>query len=145
MEATPTMGKAINVTAIPGHPMPEIGKRGKADRLSAADFKDAQSHYEGFSAENSEGDYVHIHGFNVDTNDSRGEHAEVFKRLYWSGSRARFWGITWYGFDSKGYTLLAGQRSPNYHVNVRHAFNAGKLLKHFVTNSSPRPRLRGRS
>jgi|LSQX01.2.fsa_nt_gb hypothetical protein len=38
-----------------------------------------------------------LHGFNVDADASRGWNAEVFKRLYWSGSKAKFWGMTWEG------------------------------------------------
>lgn len=38
-----------------------------------------------------------LHGFNVSAEASRGWSAEVFKRLYWSGSRAKFWGMTWDG------------------------------------------------
>jgi len=38
-----------------------------------------------------------IHGFSCDGQEARGWHAEMFKRLYWSGSHARFWGVTWQG------------------------------------------------
>lgn len=38
-----------------------------------------------------------LHGFNVDANACRGWNAEMFKRLFWSGSRAKFWGMTWDG------------------------------------------------
>ena len=38
-----------------------------------------------------------LHGFNVSADASRGWNAELFKRLYWSGSRAKFWGMTWDG------------------------------------------------
>ena len=38
-----------------------------------------------------------LHGFNVTAHESRGWNAEIFKRLYWSGSRAKFWGMTWDG------------------------------------------------
>jgi len=38
-----------------------------------------------------------LHGFNVDADASRGWNAEIFKRLYWSGSRAKHWGMTWDG------------------------------------------------
>lgn len=139
IEASPFLGKSIGVTPIPEHDMPDVDRMGKLDRLVAADFKDSQDHFAGFSADKS-GDFVHVHGYNVNEEDSRGEQAEVFKRLYWSGSNANFWGVTWYGWDSqRDYWLLKGLRSPNYHINVRHAFNAGKLLKHFVTNSSPSP------
>jgi len=38
-----------------------------------------------------------IHGFSVDGDETRGWHSEMFKRLYWSGSKAKFCGITWQG------------------------------------------------
>jgi Transglutaminase-like superfamily len=118
------------ILPIPNHPVPF---EGKPDRLKLEDFSN-QNHFAGFDADNDEKDFVHVHGYNVNGQAARGEHAEVFKRLYWSGSNAKFWGITWYGYDSQSaleYPCF-GQRSPNYHVNVRHAFNAGKLLKNFV-------------
>jgi hypothetical protein len=48
-------------------------------------------------AELSDGWVVFLHGYNVDAQRARGWHAEVFKRLYVMGSRARFVGVTWYG------------------------------------------------
>jgi len=38
-----------------------------------------------------------VHGFSCNGEEARGWHAEIFKRLYWSGSKARFWGVTWQG------------------------------------------------
>lgn len=38
-----------------------------------------------------------LHGFNVDADAARGWNAEMFKRLYQSGSRAKFWGVEWDG------------------------------------------------
>ncbi|MBW7907964.1 MAG: hypothetical protein H3C50_03460 [Kiritimatiellae bacterium] len=38
-----------------------------------------------------------LHGFSVSGNGARGWHTEMFKRLYWSGSNAKFWGVTWEG------------------------------------------------
>lgn len=88
-------------------------------------------HFAGFDAESDQGNFVHVHGYNVNGQAARGEQSEAFKRLYWSGSRAKFWGITWYGWESQ---LFFAERSPNYHVNVRHAFNTSRLLKEFVSN-----------
>lgn len=76
---------------------------------------------------------VYVHGYNVNDQEARGEFSEVFKRLYWSGSKARFWGITWYGWETQKPTLpCVGKRSPNYHVNVRHAYDGGIYLKTFA-------------
>ena len=42
----------------------------------------------------------------------------MFKRLFWSGSRAKFWGVTWDGDDG----MFDGRL--NYHGNVANAFSA---------------------
>ncbi|MCF6237714.1 MAG: hypothetical protein L3J79_02695 [Candidatus Marinimicrobia bacterium] len=73
---------------------------------------------------------IWVHGFNVDGQQVRGWHSEIFKRLYWSGSKARFVGVSWYGFE----------RSPiDYHSNVVHAFETaetiGAQLKNMVADS----------
>jgi hypothetical protein len=108
---------------------------GMPDRVNSADEGVTnREHFEGFDAETDENNFVHVHGYNVNGQAARGEQSEAFKRLYWSGSRAKFWGITWYGWDSQFTTPVPGigTRSPNYHVNVRHALNTGRLLKGFV-------------
>lgn len=68
--------------------------------------------------------FIFVHGFNVNGEEARAWNCEIFKRLYWSGSKARFHGITWYGNQTDiGMTTL------NYHINVKNAFEAGALLK----------------
>ncbi len=134
--------KNDNVTSIDGHKIP--GLAGPVNRLTEEEFGNAKDHFKGFNALSNAtetlsdgGDFVHVHGYNVNADAARAEHTQVFKRLFWSGSRARFWGITWYGYDSQqSIPLVSGLRSPNYHVNVRHAFNAGKLLKKFALDNS---------
>jgi hypothetical protein len=42
-------------------------------------------------------DFVFVHGYNVDGQQARGWQSETFKRMYWSASKARFWGVSWYG------------------------------------------------
>lgn len=113
-------------SGLPGHdPVPDINQ---PDRLSETQFENSK-HFSGFDAENDHSNnFIHVHGYNVNDQASRGEQSEIFKRLYWSGSRAKFWGITWYGWESQGILPF----TPNYHVNVRHAFNTGRLLKDFV-------------
>jgi hypothetical protein len=67
--------------------------------------------------------FVFVHGYNVNATQARGWQAELFKRLYWSGSRARFYGVTWRGYQSQFKTI-----TPNYHANVTNAFgHAGRL------------------
>jgi hypothetical protein len=62
--------------------------------------------------------FVFVHGYNVNAYHARGWNAEVFKRLYALGSRARFIGVTW-----NGDTRL------DYHKAVFHAFQAGDGLR----------------
>ncbi len=47
--------------------------------------------------------FVFVHGYNVDQTAARGWHAEIFKRLYQSGSRAKFTGVTWHGNTGGNY------------------------------------------
>ena len=61
--------------------------------------------------------FVFVHGYNVSGYKARGWNAEVFKRLYALGSRARFIGVTW-----NGATGL------DYHKAVFQAFQAGDGL-----------------
>ena len=42
-------------------------------------------------------DLFFVHGFNVSEEAARNWSRQVFKRLWLSGSRARFHGISWYG------------------------------------------------
>ena len=60
---------------------------------------------------------VFFHGYNVDCEHARGWQAEVFKRLYVMGSKARYVGVTWYG-----------DTGLDYHKAVFHAFQAGDAL-----------------
>ena len=83
-----------------------------------------------------EKNFVFMHGYNVNTNESRGVAADMYKRMYWSGSHARFWAVTWEGADSK----ISDKFTPNYHTNVVDAFNTAPLLANFITsltNSGP--------
>jgi hypothetical protein len=80
--------------------------------------------------------FVFLHGYNVLPQEARGVAADVFKRMYWSGSHAKFWAVTWEGADSKIGSLL----TPNYHTNVVNAFATAPLLANFIstlTNSGP--------
>ncbi len=62
--------------------------------------------------------FVFVHGYNVSGYKARGWNAEVFKRLYALGSRARFIGVTW-----------NGDTGLDYHKAVFHAFQAGDGLR----------------
>jgi len=73
---------------------------------------------------------VMLHGYNVDGQEARGFHSEMFKRLYWSGSKAKFWAISWYGAETKKY--LANKFTLDYHTNVVNAFDTAPILKDFL-------------
>jgi hypothetical protein len=73
---------------------------------------------------------VFIHGFSVGENDARGWNAEVFKRLFQSGSHAMFTGVDWQGdetawFDSSGKL--------DYYDNVKNAFLTASNFKAAVS------------
>jgi hypothetical protein len=63
---------------------------------------------------------VFIHGYNEDAQAGLGNIAETFKRFFWSGSRAKFTGVTWYGNDGSAI---------KYHQDVRHALDTAKSLQ----------------
>lgn len=62
-----------------------------------------------------------IHGFNVSEQEARGWNAEMFKRLYQSGMRAKFHAVSWEGDAVKS---SGGNPALNYHQNVVNAFEA---------------------
>ena len=72
---------------------------------------------------------VFLHGFSVDEQAARGWHAEMFKRLYWSGSKAMFHAVTWRGDDS-------GPIDPLYQGNVNNAFLTAPYLARYVNELS---------
>lgn len=67
---------------------------------------------------------VFVHGYNNTEDEGRATASEVFKRLYWSGSRAMFTGVTWFG-DEQGGLL---DPSAYYHLDVINAFDAASNL-----------------
>jgi hypothetical protein len=80
--------------------------------------------------------FVFLHGYNVLPQEARGVDSDVFKRMYWAGSHAKFWAVTWEGADTKIGSLL----TPNYHTNVVNAFLTAPLLANFIatlTNTGP--------
>ncbi len=62
---------------------------------------------------------VFLHGVNVDQKNARGWHSEMFKKFYWSGSSARFIGVTYRAADGS---------SANYQHNVDNAFKSAVHL-----------------
>jgi hypothetical protein len=73
---------------------------------------------------------VFIHGYNVSEESARGTSAEVFKRLYQSGSKARFTGVTWEG---DVHVIFQSAAKAYYHADVINAFN---VASNFATEVS---------
>lgn len=107
-------------------PLPEHNSKsgGEPDRFvlpseQPANFPDSEC--------NADSNLVTLHGYNVDGQEARGFHAEMFKRLYWSGSKSRFWAVSWYGAETKVLSF-----TPDYHTNVVNAFDTAPSLKDFL-------------
>ncbi len=73
--------------------------------------------------------FVFVHGYNVSAAKSREWARAMFKRLWWAGSRSMFAAVDWRGDDSQLYVPTRGDVSPNYYINVRHAFMTAAALK----------------
>lgn len=69
-----------------------------------------------------------VHGFKVDEEGSRAWNSEMFKRLWQSGSNARFHGVEWNGNESWQNGSL------NYQDNVFNAFLAAPILSSYVNS-----------
>ena len=111
---------------LPGHS--SATPNGPVDRLT----KDSVPN----EPDTSDKNFVFLHGYNVNTSDARGVAADMYKRMYWSGSQAKFYAVTWKGADSK----IGSVFTPNYHTNVVNAFNTASQLADFIsslTNSGP--------
>jgi Alpha/beta hydrolase of unknown function (DUF900) len=77
--------------------------------------------------------FVFLHGYNVNQQQARGVLSEMFKRFYWSGSRARFYGVTWNGAESQ---IASISFTPNYHTNVVNALQTAPHLAGFLNGLS---------
>jgi hypothetical protein len=66
---------------------------------------------------------IFVHGFNVNGQASRGWNAEMFKRCYWSGSNARFVGVSWFGNPDQVFGAIS-----DYHLSVRNAMVTAPVL-----------------
>ncbi len=84
--------------------------------------------------------FVFLHGYNVLPDEARGVASDVYKRLYWSGSHAKFYAVTWQGADTKGTPPFYNALTPDYHTNVVNAFLTAPNLANFIatlTNTGP--------
>jgi hypothetical protein len=78
--------------------------------------------------------FVFLHGYNVNPNEARGAFADMYKRLYWSGSHAKFYGVMWNGYDTQSQILP--NVTGNLETNVLHAFNTASALNTFLNSLS---------
>lgn len=77
--------------------------------------------------------FIFVHGYNVSEEKALGWHCEMFKRLYWSGSNAKFYGITWRGDQSRfPFTSI----TPNYHINVPNAWDVAEDFRDYLNTLS---------
>jgi hypothetical protein len=85
--------------------------------------------------------FIFAHGYNNNLRAARGGHAEMFKRLFWSGSNARYYAVCWYGYqDQIHFNWLFGEgwACPNYQGNVINAFKTAPAFADFVSGI-PKP------
>lgn len=94
------------------------------DRLSDADVPN--------EPDTTDMNFILVHGYNVNPQQARGWDADLYKRLYWSGSHAKFYGVTWEASDSQ----VAGQVTMNLQTNIVHAFDTAPLLSTFINSLS---------
>jgi hypothetical protein len=76
--------------------------------------------------------FIFAHGYNVNPTQARGWDSDIFKRLYWSGSHAKFYGVTWEAADSQ----IADAVTVNLQTNVVNAFNTAPLLNSLLNSLS---------
>jgi hypothetical protein len=58
----------------------------------------------------------------------------MFKRLYWGGSKAKFYALLWRGDDGQGEGVAPAGATPDYHRNVGHAWQQGPYLRDLLTS-----------
>ncbi len=84
--------------------------------------------------------FIFVVGSNVGGQNARGWESEVFKRMYWSGNKAKFVGVSWFGDP---YTN--GEGVYDYHMAVRNAFATAPSLASFVNGLSGNKTIAGHS
>lgn len=85
-----------------------------------------------FAATANRRNLVFVHGYNVNADAARGSAATIFKRFYWSGSKANFYALLWRGDDGQGEGPAPAGATPDYHRNVGHAWQQGVLFRDFL-------------
>jgi pimeloyl-ACP methyl ester carboxylesterase len=78
---------------------------------------------------------VFVHGYNVNEYAARAWSSEMFKRLYQSGSNAKFTSVAWYGDKWQlSAPLVPWVVTPDFYNSVEHAFKTAKSLKDVVNS-----------
>jgi hypothetical protein len=79
--------------------------------------------------------FIFVHGLNVNEHDARCSGAEMFKRLYQSGSKAMYTAVAWHGTQGQEWydTPYVGRRTADYYGNVMNAFNTAAALSNAVS------------
>jgi hypothetical protein len=72
--------------------------------------------------------FVFVHGYNVNQDQAKAWGSEIFKRMFWSGSNAKFSAFAWHGYQSQ----FANALSPNYQINLVNAFASSHSLKQYI-------------
>jgi hypothetical protein len=72
--------------------------------------------------------FVFVHGYNVNQDQAKAWGSEIFKRMFWSGSNAKFSAFAWHGFQSQ----IANFVAPNYQINLVNAFASSHSLKQYI-------------
>jgi hypothetical protein len=103
---------------------------GPNNRLTSADVPN--------EPDNNGTNFIFVHGYNVNPYQARGSEAEMFKRLFWSGSHARFYGVTWMGYDTQRslnpFSTNGLLETLNYQTNVFHAFQTAPAFAAFIAS-----------
>ena len=80
-------------------------------------------------ADRNDKHFVFVHGYNVNPQQSEAWAAELFKKLFWSGSNAKFSAFAWYGYQSQ---IALASLTPDYQINLVNAFATSHSLKQFL-------------
>lgn len=118
LDGVEQMFRHVNLIAAAGGPPAETGGVIGEHKVEGGE-KSRTGEPINFPDSETESKYlVMLHGFNNNGQVARGWHAEMFKRFYWMGSRTRFVGVSWYGFENV----------PDYQQNVANAFETAQVF-----------------
>lgn len=87
--------------------------------------------------------FAFMHGYNVNQEQARGWGAEIFKRMWWAGSKARFFAVSWHGYETQ--IMEPFSISYNLQTNIVHAFETAPVLANFINNLSGETVIAGHS